>query len=280
MAENLYEYIGIKDATSGIRRWSDSTGKLWEDPRYLPFYVKNRSTTNSITVRWYKYTVTQGTNPPTISSVYYSTDNSTWHSQSPYSNFTIPAGGIMYFRASVTSWGYNGSTVAGNCMYHSGPVDLGGNMGSLVYNTNIKTVYTSSDGTKSSRCFQQMFRYQNSSTYSRSRNVYDVSRLVKPAIYTVSDTSSSYQDTYLHLLNGQTNMSAVGPISYKGGEFGFGPNTTKVTTVFYLNKTVAPDTYQTGIASSGVTMYVDPNKTWSKTITGVTQKNAPSWYII
>lgn len=267
MAETMYDYIGVKDATGRIRRWSDSSGKLWEDPSKIPFYVKNRSTTASITVRWYQYNIDTGGTAPTISSVYYSLNNSSWSSQSPYSNFTIPAGGIMYFRANATRWAVDNGRFYCNCMYHSGGVDLGGNIGSLLYNTNLKTFYTSSDGSKGSAPFNSMFRYNNSSTYSRSRNVYDVSRLVIPQI-------GSSNDHFKYLFLGQ-NRFTTSPIMYEYSEFGAG--SANMTIIKYLGSNTTIPTYNRPTASSG-TYYLSSAYTYTGGASGWTKKILPTWY--
>lgn len=262
------EIIGVCDSTRGINRINDSVGVVWQDPRFLPFYVKNRSTTSSITIRMYQYKVDNSNEPPTISTWYYSLNNSNWTSQSPYTSITIPASGICYLRANVTSWNVNSNRYYCNCLYMSGPADLGGNLGSLLYNTNIKTVYSSSDGSKYKYCLNAMFRYSNSTTYSRSNNVYDISHLVLPEVYNVKN------DLATTMFNGQTHLQANGPICYSLPETGF---STNVKTLKYLGSVTTIPTYNVGMNSSGTyytkngTTYTGGNSSWSKV-------SLPAWY--
>ena len=269
MAENMNQIIGVKDATGGIKRMSDSSGVVWHDPRYLPFYVQNRSTTASITIRMYRYNVDSSGSAPTISTWYYSFDNSTWKSQSPYTNITIPANGICYLRANVSRWGNGTNRYYCNCMYMSGPANIGGNLGSLLYNTNIKPVYTSSDGSKGQYPFNAMFRYNNSSTYSRSRNIYNIYNLVIPKIYSLSN---DYVATTL--FTGQSHVSAQGPICYSLPETGFATN---VTSIKYMSDTTTIPTFNVGMASSG-TYYCKGGTTYSGGNSGWTKVSLPTWY--
>lgn len=119
-----------------IRQWKAQDNTiLYEDPFYIPFYIYNRGTSAcTITVR-------KGSSGGTI-SLYYSTNaRSSWTTLSLSSNntnytFSIPSKRICFLRANAgdlinTRWQITGSTQK---------IDLGGNLRSLVLNTNYTNV--------------------------------------------------------------------------------------------------------------------------------------------